>query len=126
MAILFQYGGDTFRPGEEGPIVRLIEDVEGVVAVIAPEKQGGQARLREVCHRGDLALDRGVLFDGPLTEAGLAALLVRGYGRYDPLFVLNQADDEGLRARGKRVAALLQSEGYESVVLSLKDLGLAQ
>lgn len=82
--------------------------------------------LKDVCQRAELALSRGVLFDGPLMEAGLASLLLRGYGRYDPLFVLNQADDDALRVRGKRVAALLQAEGYESVVLSLKDLGLAQ
>ena len=76
--------------------------------------------LREVCHRADLALEKGVVPDGPLTEAGLAALLLRGYGRYDPLFVLNQADDGALLARGEAVAALLRGQGYECVILSLK------
>ena len=76
--------------------------------------------LREVCHRADLAVEKGVLADGPLTEQGLAALLIRGYGRYDPLFVLNQADDGALFARGERIAARLKGEGFERVVLSLK------
>lgn len=80
--------------------------------------------LHEVCHRADLAVQKGVLPDGPLTEAGMAALLVRGYGRYDPLFVLNQADDGALFARGETVASLLKAEGYESVILSLKNMGL--
>ena len=79
--------------------------------------------LKDVCHRGALAMEKGILNDGPLTEAGLTSLLVRGYGRYDPLFVLNQADDRETFARGEAVAARLKAQGYESVVLSLKDLG---
>ena len=82
--------------------------------------------LREVCHRADLALEKGVLPDGPLTEEGLAALLLRGYGRYDPLFVLNQADDDDLAAKARTLAAILGQAGQKSAVLSLKDLGLAQ
>lgn len=82
--------------------------------------------LREVCHRADLALEKGVLPDGPLTEEGLAALLLRGYGRYDPLFVLNQADDDDLTAKARTLAAILGQAGQKSAVLSLKDLGLAQ
>ena len=80
--------------------------------------------LGEVCHRAALALQKGVLSDGPLDEAGLAALLLHGYGRYDPLYVLNQADDGGTFARGEATAALLRKEGFESVVISLKNLGL--
>ena len=80
--------------------------------------------LSEVCHRADLAVEKGVLPDGPLTEAGMAALLVRGYGRYDPLFVLNQADDGALFARGEAVASLLRAKGYESVILWLRNMGL--
>ena len=82
--------------------------------------------LREVCHRADLAVEQGVLPDGLLNEAGLAALLLRGYGSYDPLYVLNQADDGALFARGETVAALLAAEGHKSVILSLKNLGSAQ
>jgi hypothetical protein len=57
-----------------------------------------------------------------LTEAGLAALLLRGYSRYDPLYVLNQADDGAAFARAEAVAARLQ--GREAAILSLKSLGL--
>ena len=79
--------------------------------------------VREVCHRAELALRKGVLSEGPLTEAGLAALLLRGYGRYDPLYVLNQADDGALFARGEALAAMLRAAGHESVILSLRDTG---
>ena len=80
--------------------------------------------LREVCHRADLAIEQGVLTDGPLTEEGLAALLLRGYGRYDPLHVLNQADDDAARARAARMAAKIEQVGHACAVLSLKNLGL--
>ena len=79
--------------------------------------------LPEVCHRAGLALSKGVLADSPLTEAGMAALLIQGYGRYDPLYVLNQADDGSLFARAETVAALLRANGFESVILSLKNRG---
>ena len=80
--------------------------------------------LREVCHRAELALQKGVLPDGPLTESDLAALLLFGYSRYDPLYVLNQADDGALFARGEAIASLLRTAGHESVIMSLKNLGL--
>ena len=80
--------------------------------------------LQEVCHRADLALKRGVLPDGPLTEEGLAALLLQGYGRYAPLFVLNQADDGAACARAGSVAAMLKQDGCQSTILSLKNLRL--
>ena len=79
--------------------------------------------VREVCHRADLALEKQILPDGPLTEAGLAALLLRGYGRYDPLYVLNQADDGATFARGSNIAAILKQDGFDSVILSLKKSG---
>ena len=80
--------------------------------------------LKEVCHRADLALKKGVLPNGPLSEEGLAALLLKGYGRYDPLFILNQADDEATFARGEAAATLLRAEGHGCTILSLKNLGL--
>ena len=78
--------------------------------------------LQEVCHRADLAIAKGVLPDAPLDEAGLAALLLRGYGRYDPLYVLNQADDGAAYARAESVATRLP--GQDIAILSLKNLGL--
>lgn len=80
--------------------------------------------LREVCHRARLALEQGVLADGPLAEDGLAALLLAGYGFCRPLYVLNQADDGGLYDRGERVAALLAAQGHPAAILSLRNLGL--
>ena len=81
--------------------------------------------LQQVCHRADLALRRHVLSDGPLTEDGFAALLLQGYGRYAPLYVLNQADDGALFSRAESVAARLRAAGHETVILSLKNLGVS-
>ncbi len=80
--------------------------------------------LEAVCHRANLALEKGILPEGPLTEAGLVALLLKGYGRYDPLYVLNQADDDAARARAARMAAKIEQAGHACAVLSLKNLGL--
>ena len=79
--------------------------------------------LREVCHRAELALEKGVVPDGPLTEQSLSALLLRGYGRYDPLYILNQADDGACFSRAETIRALLRGEGFEAAILSLKNLG---
>ena len=79
--------------------------------------------LHEICHRADLALEKRILPDGPLQEEGLAALLLAGYGRYDPLYVLNQADAAALLARAERIAALLARSGHDAVPLSLKGMG---
>ena len=79
--------------------------------------------LQQVCHRADLALRQRVLSDGPLTEDGFAALLLQGYGRYAPLYVLNQADDGALFSRAEAMAARLWAAGHEAVILSLKNLG---
>jgi probable selenium-dependent hydroxylase accessory protein YqeC len=79
--------------------------------------------LQQVCHRADLALRQRVLSDGPLTEDGFAALLLQGYGRYAPLYVLNQADDGALFSRAESVAARLRAAGHEAVIQSLKNLG---
>ena len=92
------------------------------VLVLAGLSALGQP-LKEVCHRADLALEKGVLVDGPLSEAGLAALLLRGYGRYDPLYILNQADDDDLFARAEQISAILKQDGFDSTILSLKKLG---
>ena len=91
------------------------------VLVLAGLSALGQP-LKEVCHRADLALEKGVLVDGPLSEAGLAALLLRGYGRYDPLYILNQADDDDLFARAEQISAILKQDGHECAILSLKNL----
>ena len=81
--------------------------------------------LKEVCDRADLALKKGVVTDGPLTEAGLGALLLGGYGRYDPLYILNQADDGAQYARGEALAARLAAAGHAAVILSLKNMQAA-
>ena len=91
------------------------------VIVLAGLSALGQP-LREVCHRANLALEKHILPDGPLTEAGLAALLLRGYGRYDPLYLLNQADDMETFARAEAIAAILKKDGHDCAILSLKNL----
>lgn len=74
----------------------------------------------EVCFRHELAQSRGLLAkDTPLSEEGLCALLLSGYGRYAPLFLLNQADTPALWNRAERIAAMLKNAGYAALPLRL-------
>ena len=74
----------------------------------------------EVCFRHELAQSRGLLKkDTPLSEEDLCALLLSGYGRYAPLFLLNQADTPALWNRAERIAAMLKREGQDALPLSL-------
>ena len=74
----------------------------------------------EACFRHELAQSRGLLAkETPLSEEGLCALLLSGYGRYAPLFLLTQADTPALWNRAERIAAMLKREGQDALPLSL-------
>lgn len=81
--------------------------------------------INEVCHRYLLAQGQipGV---GPLADSvTIANILWKGYGKYDPVFVLNQADTAKERCAAKEIAALLYGWGAKSTrIISLKMLGL--
>ncbi|MEG1104545.1 MAG: selenium cofactor biosynthesis protein YqeC [Oscillospiraceae bacterium] len=93
------------------------------VFVVAGLSALGQP-LCEVCHRWPLAM-AACGFKGqqtPLTADMLGRILAYGYGRYSPAFVLNQADDEEMAAKGAEVKAVLCEYGFTKVfVVSLKE-----
>ena len=77
----------------------------------------------ESIHR--LALAREVLDfpDVPVDADVAAELMWRGYGRFSPVFLLNQADTPELRAQGERMAGRLRNLGAKhAAVLSLREL----
>jgi probable selenium-dependent hydroxylase accessory protein YqeC len=76
----------------------------------------------EVFHRAGLARDELGFDDEVVSEALMARVLWAGYGKYAPVFLLNQADLPGGRERGEKTAALLRGLGAGRVaVASLRD-----
>ena len=77
----------------------------------------------EIVHRADLAEEQIGYREPIVSEEGMAKLLWDGYGKYDPVFCLNQADNAETEERGARVAEKLLSLGARRVVvLSLKNI----
>jgi len=74
--------------------------------------------LAETCYRYDLALRHGLPLSETTDEAAIAQLISRGYGRYQPAVVLNQADTAPLLARGRKIKALLAKTGITKVVIA--------
>ena len=77
----------------------------------------------EIVHRYALAKNTVDLSGDSLTEEQMAELLWAGYGHFDPIFFINQADTAELAERGERICALLRSLGaYRAVTGSLHAL----
>lgn len=77
----------------------------------------------EIVHRHALARDAVDVSGNRFTEKHMAELLWAGYGRFDPIFFINQADTAELAERGERICALLRSLGaYRAVTGSLHAL----
>ena len=77
----------------------------------------------EIVHRHALAKDAVDVSGDRLTEKHMAELLWAGYGRFDPIVFINQADTAELAERGERICALLRSLGaYRAVTGSLHAL----
>jgi hypothetical protein len=75
-----------------------------------------------VFHRADLAREALGFEDEVVSETLMARVLWAGYGRYGPVFLLNQADLPGAGERGARTAALLWELGAGHVaVAALRD-----
>ena len=51
-----------------------------------------------------------------LTEKQMAELLWAGYGCFDPIFFINQADTSDLVQRGERICAMLRDFGARRAV----------
>ena len=70
----------------------------------------------EIVHRYALAKDSVDLSGDLLTEKQMADLLWAGYGRFDPIFLINQADTSELAQRGERICAMLRDLGARRAV----------
>lgn len=77
----------------------------------------------EACHRAALARAKTGIKMEVIDEETIARILCAGYGKYDPVIILNQADTAEMKSRGERVAALMLRDGIRDVsVLSLHQL----
>jgi len=93
-----------------------------LILVVAGLSALGQERESAV-HRAALA-EKELGYREPIvTEEGMARLLWEGYGRYDPVYLLNQADSPEWEEKGCRIADKLLAKGARRVVvLSLENL----
>ncbi len=106
-------------PAPWEPVIR--PETTHVIVVAGLSGLGRPAE--EVIHRLALAREEMEIPDGPVSEETAARLLWKGYARFSPIFVLNQADDNALRERGEHIAALLRSFGAErTAVISLLNM----
>ena len=69
-----------------------------------------------IVHRYTLAKETVDLSGDSLTEKQMAELLWAGYGRFDPIFFINQADTPALAQRGERICAMLRDLGARRAV----------
>ena len=70
----------------------------------------------EIVHRYALAKNTVDLSGDSLTEKQMAELLWAGYGCFDPIFFINQADTGDLAQRGERICAMLRDFGARRAV----------
>lgn len=73
-------------------------------------------RPEEVVHRYELAKSVVDLTGTALTEKQMAELLWAGYGRFDPIFFVNQADTSELAERGEEICVVLRALGARRAV----------
>lgn len=106
-------------PAAWEPVIR--PETTHVVVVAGLSALGRPAE--DVIHRLALAREEMEIPSGPVSEETAARLLWKGYARFSPIFVLNQADNSELRERGEHIAALLRSFGAErTAVISLSHM----
>lgn len=99
----------------------LLEDITCLLAV-GGLKCLGQP-LSAVCHRWPLAMAE-CGFSGQntvATEEMMAKILHTGYGKYNPIYVLNQADDEQTVQKALIVKEILKEKGARCVITSLQN-----
>lgn len=70
----------------------------------------------EIVHRYALAKNTVDLSGEALTEKQMAELLWAGYGRFAPIFFINQADTSDLAQRGEHICAMLCDFGARRAV----------
>ena len=100
-------------PNDTEPV--LLPEVTDVVVVAGLSALGRETE--SVFHRLSLARERMEIPETTVTEELMARVLYAGYGRFQPIFFLNQADTPALFSAGERVAAELSRLGAERVAV---------
>lgn len=106
-------------PAAWEPVVR--EETTHTIVVAGLSALG--QRPEDVVHRYALARDVIDLSGTVLTERQAAVLLWEGYRRFDPIFLINQADTPELAECGERICEMLRALGaHRAVAASLHAL----
>lgn len=107
-------------PAAWEPVIRPETTHTVVVAGLSALGQPPERAL----HRHALAREKLGYDEALIGEEGMARVLWAGYGRYEPVFLLNQADTPEREACGRRIAEKLLGHGARRVVvISLRELG---
>lgn len=102
-------------PNETEPVILPCTDF--VIAVAGLSALGKP--LSEVCHRAHLAQDMlGIQPEQLVTPEIIANLLIKGYRRWNPAIVLNQADDRITQKGAVQTAALLRLGGFQTILIT--------
>ena len=105
-------------PAPWEPVIR--PDTTEVIVVAGLSALGRPPE--EVIHRLALAREIMDIPDGPVDPDTAGELMWNGYGRFSPVFLLNQADTPDRRDKGERMAARLRELGAKrTAVLSLRE-----
>lgn len=110
-------------PNETEPVIP--KETDAVIVVCGLSAWGKP--LEEVCHRFPLAKAALPELGSAADADAIASILWNGYKRYDPLFILNQADTSALKEAGNEIKQRLKCLGTEQVsIISLKEMGFAE
>lgn len=79
--------------------------------------------LNAVCHRWPLAMAAcGIAGQTSIvTEEMMANILYKGYGKYKPVYILNQADDEDTVKKALIISEILEELGEKCIIMSLQN-----
>ena len=99
-------------PAPWEPVIRKETTHTVVVAGLSALGQNPET----IVHRYALGQDVLDLSGDALTERQAAELLWEGYRRFDPVFLLNQADTPELAERGERICEMLRALGARRAV----------
>ena len=109
-------------PNSSEPVLPIQSDA--IVTVCGLSALGRP--LSEVCHRMPLACAAIPDLNSVADVDSIAAILWEGYNRYDPVYVLNQADSEEQIKAGMMIKERLEQYGAHIVAMvSLRRMGLA-
>ena len=99
-------------PAAREPVIRP----ETTHTIVVAGLSALEKKPEEIVHRYALAKNTVDLSGDSLTEKQMAELLWAGYGLFNPIFFINQADTSDLAQRGERICAMLRDFGARRAV----------